>query len=133
LYSLMLWKKSGKKVYKTGDILDKRNRGTFYEAAAIEYLCQQGVVIVEKNFRSKRGEIDIIGIDGDNLVFFEVKYRRNKSFGNPLEAIDYRKQMRIVNTAKYYLTYNPTDKYIRFDAIGIMDNEIEWIKNAFFV
>lgn len=111
--------------------MDKRNKGTFYESAVVEYLKQQGINIIEKNFRTRRGEIDLIGEDKDTIIFFEVKYRKNSSFGSPLAAIDIRKQRRIIGTAKYYLAYRPTDKYVRFDAIGITGYDIEWIKNAF--
>lgn len=111
--------------------MDKKQKGTFYEESAVEYLKHKGVIILENNYRCRLGEVDIIGIDNDTLVFFEVKYRRNHDFGSALEAIDYRKQKRIINVAKYYLTYQKCDKYIRFDAIGIQDDKIEWIKNAF--
>lgn len=111
--------------------MNKRSVGSFYEEAVSAYLKEKGVQIIEKNFRCRMGEIDLIGIDGDTLVFFEIKYRKNNLYGSPLEAVDYRKQKKIISVAKYYLTYKDVDKYIRFDVIGVCDNEIEWIKDAF--
>ena len=111
--------------------MNKRQKGAFYEDAAVKFLENNGVIILEKNYRCRLGEIDIIGIDNDALVFFEVKYRTGDMFGSPLEAIDVRKQRKIISVAKYYLAYKNNDKFIRFDAIGIDREKIDWVKNAF--
>lgn len=111
--------------------MNKRQRGNFYEELAANYLSSMGVEILERNYRCRLGEIDIIGVDRDSLVFFEIKYRRGETFGTPFDAIDIRKQRRIINVAKFYLVTHSTDKYIRFDAVGITGDDIEWIKNAF--
>ena len=111
--------------------MDTRNKGTFYEKAVADYLSRQGIRIVTNNYRCRLGEIDLIGEDENTLIFFEVKFRRNDKYGSPFDAIDYKKQKRIINAAKFYLMSYPTDKYIRFDAVGITDNSIEWIKDAF--
>ena len=82
--------------------MNKRQKGSFYEDAAISFLKNNGVIILEKNYRCKMGEIDIIGIDGEELVFFEVKYRRTDSYGHALEAVDIKKQRKIIKVANLY-------------------------------
>ena len=67
--------------------MNKRKIGNTYEQMAAEYLQNAGVKIVEKNYRNRQGEIDLIGFDGECLVFFEVKYRKNASKGAPVEAV----------------------------------------------
>lgn len=113
--------------------MNKRLKGDFYEQIAVDYIVSQGVEIVCRNYRCRMGEIDIIGYDGDTIVFFEVKYRKNAEYGTPFDAIDYRKQKKIVNVAKFYLNCNPVNKYVRFDAIGITGDEVQWIKDAFTI
>lgn len=111
--------------------INKRKVGDFYEDSVCEYLKDKGITIIERNFRCKIGEIDIIGRDKDTLVFFEVKYRKNSDYGSALMAINVSKQNKIRKVAQYYLTYKNNEFYIRFDAVGITGNNIEWIKNAF--
>lgn len=111
--------------------MNKRNVGTFYENVAELFLVEQGIKIVERNYRCRFGEIDLIGVDKDTLVFFEVKYRKNTQYGSPFDAVDNRKQRKILSVAKYYLSYKGINKFIRFDVVGIFGNEIEWIKDAF--
>ena len=111
--------------------MNKRGTGTFYEEAVCNYLKNAGIEILERNYRCSMGEIDIIGTQGDVLIFFEVKYRKNDSFGDALEAVDLKKQKKIINCANYYLAFKQNDKYIRFDVIGITGDNIKWIKDAF--
>lgn len=79
------------------------------------------------------GEIDIIGLDGDTRVFFEVKYRKNASSGEPYEAVGYKKQKIICRTADYYRMVHslPVDMPYRFDIISIRGDSTQWYKNAF--
>lgn len=111
--------------------MNTRKTGDFYEEIVVRFLQNNGIKIIMKNYRCKMGEIDIIGEDRDTLVFFEVKYRKTNSYGTPFDAIDYRKQKQIIKVAKYFISGNKIDKFIRFDAIGITGSDIEWIKNAF--
>lgn len=113
--------------------MNKRNIGNEYEQIAVEYLTQNGYEIVEQNFRNRMGEIDIIAIDGDYLVFVEVKYRRTSGEGHPSEAVNYSKQRRITKTAMYYCGINGISEYrpMRFDVISILGEKIELFKNAF--
>lgn len=111
---------------------NRRQIGVKYERAAGTYLEQQGYVVLEYNYRCRLGEIDVIAKDGDCLVFCEVKYRAGKSAGNPLEAVDTRKQQTIFRCAMYYLTErNVGDVPCRFDVIGIEGGKMLHIKNAF--
>ena len=76
----------------------KRQIGKRGEELGAHYVKERGVNIIEKNYSCPFGEIDLIGIDRGTYVFFEVKYRRTKSFGGPEEAIDIRKQRKISKT-----------------------------------
>lgn len=111
--------------------MNRRKQGTFYEQATKEFLCQNGVEILEMNYRCRIGEIDIIGKDAECLVFFEVKYRKNVDFGSPFEAITKKKQNTIIKVANYYLMNSEYKGLCRFDCIGICGDKIEWLKNAF--
>ena len=113
--------------------MNKRTIGTQFESLAADYLENIGYEILEQNFRSRRGEIDIIAKDGDYLVFVEVKYRTNEDSGRPEEHVDRLKQHKITNAAKYYLCKNhlPEDTFCRFDVIGLNDGHIQHFQNAF--
>ena len=111
---------------------DKRSIGARYERVAGEYLERHGYEIVTYNFRSRNGEIDIIASHGEYLVFVEVKYRAELSYGSPLEAIDDHKKQAICRSAFYYIQKNGlVDTPVRFDVIGILGQEITLIQNAF--
>ena len=112
--------------------MNKRKIGTLYEEMVCSFLEEKGMIILEKNYISKKGEIDIIARDGDCTVFVEVKYRTNNKFGNPLEAVTEHKKARICRTASYYCLKHKDVKEIRYDVIGILGNEILWIPNAFY-
>ena len=113
---------------------NRRAVGAKFEALAAQYLREQGYTLVMQNFRSRRGEIDIIAKDGDTLVFVEVKYRTNRNAGSAEEAVDARKQYRIVQTARYYLLTHGLSEYTtpcRFDVIAFEDGRIAHYENAF--
>lgn len=95
--------------------------GTLGEKMAANYLEQRGYLILERNYKVKSGEIDIIAAEKDVLVFVEVKTRSSCLFGRPLEAVDRRKQQKIIRTAQWYLSRtNQYHKACRFDIIEIM-------------
>lgn len=108
--------------------------GTQYETKAALYLEKKGYVILEKNFRTRYSEIDIIAKDGDTYVFCEVKYRSNNHFGSPFDAVDVRKQRRITRAAMYYcVSKNILNCPCRFDVIAIYGNDrIEHIEDSFY-
>lgn len=111
---------------------NKRATGTEYERKAAAYLESKGYEILEFNFHSRMGEIDIVAKDGEYLVFIEVKYRENARKGHPLEAISIQKQRTISKCAMSYMTKNGLSYMpVRFDVVGILGNDIQLIQNAF--
>ena len=112
---------------------NKRETGTRKEELAADFLTRHGVKILDRNFRCRQGEIDLIGRDGRYLVFFEVKHRKTDRNGMPAEAVGYVKQQRIRYTAQFYL-YNrryQEDMPCRFDVVSILGDQITWIRDAF--
>lgn len=113
--------------------MNRRRTGAAYEEQAAEYLASRGVQILQRNYRTRTGEIDLVGLDGPYLIFVEVKYRSSDLMGSPLQAVNVRKQRQIIATARQYLyehRYMP-DAPVRFDCIGITPGKTEWIRNAF--
>ncbi|MFV0465338.1 MAG: YraN family protein [Lachnospiraceae bacterium] len=114
---------------------NKRSCGTKYENIAAEYLIGKGYQILEKNFRCRSGEIDLIARKDSSIIFIEVKYRRNARHGDPKESVHYRKQLVISRVASYYLlkSGHGFTSPCRFDVIAILGDEsqIQHIQNAF--
>ncbi len=113
------------------DFVNKRQIGDFYENSACAYLKAQGIKIIKRNYRCKLGEIDIIGKEGNCVIFFEVKYRKSDAYGYSVSAVDYKKQKRICKCASYFCMQNPWINEIRYDVIGVTDTKIDWVRNAF--
>ena len=113
------------------------DRGRMAEDTACDYLLARGLILLERNFRSRRGEIDLILLDADTLVFVEVRYRRQPGFGSAAESINRHKQIRLSACARHYLQTQSraVPAGCRFDVIAIDGPErtIEWIKDAFTV
>jgi len=112
--------------------------GNYGEALAREYLQAKGYRVLEKNFRNKLGEIDLIVQDGKTICFVEVKTRRSLDQGQPYEAVTSRKIRKLSQMAVFYLKhkYHSLEILSRFDVISIVcDKEgsasIHHIKNAF--
>ncbi len=105
------------------------------EIIAANYLKKKGYKILAQNYKNRIGEIDIIALDGEYIVFVEVKTRMSRQFGDPLEAIDYRKQAKIRSVATCYLKANGLyDHNCRFDAIAVLgegDDDVRHIRDAF--
>ena len=106
------------------------------EALAVKRLKKAGYRIIETNYRTRLGEIDIIAKDKDTLVFIEVKTRTSVHFGSPKLAITPKKQKKISMAALYYLkTTDQSTARARFDVVTIISNrdapQVEIIKNAF--
>ncbi|MEJ2576111.1 MAG: YraN family protein [Gammaproteobacteria bacterium] len=106
--------------------------GRHAEDHAARFLVQQGLELLERNFRCRGGEIDLILRDGEHLVFVEVRLRRNPAFGGPLATVDLRKQRRIILAARHYLARRGNRDACRFDVVGL-DGRSEplWVKDAF--
>lgn len=91
--------------------MNKRKTGQEQEVKAACFLKTQGYQILERNYRCKKGEIDLIAREGQYLVFVEVKYRSTNESGLPEEAVDLRKQRQISRVAAWYLTEKGLDIY----------------------
>ena len=101
------------------------------EERAEELLARNGLAIVERNYRTKAGEIDLIARDGPTLVFVEVRLRSDASFGGALASITPRKQRRIVAAAKQYLMSLRPLPPCRFDVVALENGTPLWIRGAF--
>ncbi|MGD9948330.1 MAG: YraN family protein [Desulfobulbus sp.] len=130
----MFWKKKTKS--------SPQHTGQWGETQALNHLVQRGYTIVATNYRKRYGEIDIIALEGDVLVFVEVKCRNRQTFGSPFEAVDLRKQQRICRVAMEYLqSHQCGECNARFDVIAVQpapgealgkgSELIEHIENAF--
>ncbi len=106
------------------------------ESIAVSYLKKHGYKIIEQNYRTKLGEIDIIAREKDTIAFVEVKSRKSKNFGSPKWAVTPKKQRKISMVALWYLkTTKQSNVKARFDVVSIISSHnnpsIEIIKNAF--
>ena len=111
----------------------KVNKGVEAENLAAEYLTQHGLKVVERNYRVRGGEIDLVCEEGRAFVFVEVRLRSNQNFGGAAASITHSKQQRLILAARHWLLQHG-DRNCRFDCV-LMDaaeaSRIEWIKNAF--
>ncbi len=107
--------------------------GVIAEKKALAYLRKQGLTLLHQNYYCRFGEVDLIMLDEDTLVFIEVRYRKNGDFGGALASINQTKQRKIIKTASHYLTQLTSEPYCRFDAIALndSDNTPLWVKDAF--
>ncbi|TNC99489.1 MAG: hypothetical protein FD121_225 [Gallionellaceae bacterium] len=109
--------------------------GVAAEQTAARFLQQQGLRLIQTNYRCRYGEIDLIMKDGDTLVFAEVRMRSKQDFGGAAASIDARKQGKLILTAQHYLSSLPRTPPCRFDAVLMATPEgqdgIEWVENAF--
>lgn len=108
--------------------------GAAAEKLAASYLQQNGLVLLESNFRCRFGEIDLILQDAGVIVFAEVRLRTNSSFGGAAASVTPAKQARIVKAAQLYIQTLRHQPQCRFDVLllnGLDVRRIEWIRNAF--
>ena len=120
--------------------MSSRQTGVFGESLALRYLVGKGYEVLDRDYRTRHGEVDLILRDGGTPVFVEVKARRGTGFGDPLEAVTPSKQTRVRLMAEAYLAEKGTEfadgfEEIRFDAVGILvaggANEIRHVEDAF--
>lgn len=112
--------------------MNNRKSGIEGENLAVEYLKKQGYLILERNYSTKVGEIDIIAEDKDTIVFVEVKARENTKFGQPIESITAKKVHSIIRSAQWYLSAKrKQDSLCRFDVIEVLRGEVTHTKDAF--
>ena len=122
----------------------RRETGAQWEKTAESFLLSHGLKLLQRNFSSRFGEIDLIMEDQGTVVFIEVKYRKSNQHGSGADAVTFHKQGRISRTAAWYLAKNPqrAEQICRFDVLSIdsqkkdrgaeKDQHINWIKSAFY-
>ena len=119
--------------------MPKDKLGTLGENLAVDYLVRRDYRILERNFRNRIGELDIVASKGGMLCFVEVKTRTSEEYGDPLEAITPAKQRKLVLMAQSYLNARDLDDIqVRFDVMAVdfknsTDYTIEFFENAFDV
>ena len=116
-------------------------QGEDAEAACCRYFKSQGLKLVSKNFSCPLGEIDIIMLDKNLLVFVEVRFRKNNNFGGGLESVTSAKQLKLRKTAELFLQQNRQYENARFDVVfmsktkqswlGQQQYKFDWVTNAF--
>lgn len=129
----MLWKDN-----TSANETSSSSKGQLTESYAQQYLSKQGLILIERNFHSRQGEIDLIMLDGDTYVFIEVKYRKSKEFGGAIAAVSASKQKKIKQCVTFYLHQNSLNEYntpCRVDVVAlegdITQPDVTWLKNAF--
>ncbi|MBH3340116.1 YraN family protein [Pseudomonas mendocina] len=110
--------------------------GRASEQAARQHLERNGLRLIEQNWSCRRGELDLVMLDGDTVVFVEVRARRHSAWGGALESIDARKRGKLVIAAELFLQQHSrwTRYPCRFDVVAISTDgatRLDWIKNAF--
>jgi putative endonuclease len=116
-----------------------RESGQEAESFALAHLQKQGLTLLTRNWSCRSGELDLVMLDRDTVVFVEVRSRRYSAWGGAIESVDARKRQRLSATAQLFLQSEPrwTKHPCRFDVValnpaaGIKPPHLEWIKNAF--
>lgn len=118
--------------------MNKKAMGNAAEDTGAAWLESMGMRILERNYRCRVGEIDIIGLMDGMLVMVEVRSRSSADRGSPAESVNYRKKLKLRQVATWYLCKNnKADNACRFDVLSLLYNknktsvQIEWIRNAF--
>jgi putative endonuclease len=116
-----------------GEKMNKRKAGSMYEDAACRFLEKNEVKIISRNFRSRFGEIDIVGLKEGILIFFEVKYRSSDKYGTAVEVVGPKKRQVISQVSDYFRVCfkQYLNLEVRYDVIAIQKDKLYWIKNAF--
>jgi len=114
------------------DKLTTAEKGIYYEGVALQYLLDQGLKLIERNYFCKLGELDLIMQDGAFLVVVEVRYRKNNVYGGALESITKAKQNKVVAATQSYLMFAKIKSPVRCDVLAVTGNNAPvWIKGAF--
>lgn len=100
------------------------------EDHALDYLRERGLTLIQRNFRCKLGEIDLIMREKDSLVFVEVRKRASAAFGGAAASVTSHKQMRLIRAAQVFLQRYRMPPPCRFDVVAIECGKIAWLKNA---
>jgi len=116
--------------------MNAKTFGNIGESVAANYLRSVGYEIIDRNYHSRYGEVDIIAVNAIFVVFVEVKTRKTSAFATAVESVNYRKQAKIRTTAELWLQEHDTNLQPRFDVVEIYINqgrepEVNHIENAF--
>ena len=116
----------------------RQTAGREAEAYALRHLQQHNLTLITQNWLCKRGELDLVMLDGDTVVFVEVRYRRHAGWGGALESVDVRKRGKLILAAQFFLQKESrwADSPCRFDVVAINGDPgsappLDWVKNAF--
>ena len=113
----------------------RQQSGRDAERQALAHLQQQGLRLLAQNWLCKRGELDLVMLDGDTVVFVEVRYRQHTQWGGALDSIDARKREKLILAAQYFLQSEArwADSPCRFDVVAIDSTaaDLNWLRNAF--
>ena len=118
-------------------VLDRRARGDAVEDAALDYLQRQGLLLLARNARARGGELDLVMLHGESLVFVEVRYRAASGFGGGAASVDHGKRRKLVRAAQAFLLRHPrhADAPCRFDVIDASGDpkapHLDWLRDAF--
>jgi putative endonuclease len=113
--------------------IDRRSVGRAAERLAAQFLEARGLKILERNFRCRAGEVDLIVRDGRTIVFVEVRLRAGDAFGGAVASVDARKQAKVLRAARHYLAGKP-EQPCRCDVVALdrlAADGIQWIRDAF--
>lgn len=108
-------------------------QGNAAEDKACDFLLEQGLTLRCRNFRTRRGELDLVMQDGSTIVCVEVKYRKQNNYGSAVEFVTAKKLQRIRAAFEYYLLDNSVNSMttsLRIDVVAINGNELQWLKNV---
>ena len=114
-----------------------RDRGDVVEDAALTHLQSHGLQLLARNAQARGGELDLVMLDADTVVFVEVRYRASAAFGGGFASVDARKRRKLVHAAQVYLLRNPklASAPCRFDVIDASGNpaapQLQWLRDAF--
>jgi len=125
--------RASRQMDRAGRQNDRALRGAAAEATALAWLERRGLKLVERNWRCRSGELDLVLRDGASLVFVEVRLRGSAAFGGAAASVDMKKRMKLLSAARLYLAGRP-EQPCRFDVVAMSDpwgGDLEWIRNAF--
>lgn len=117
-------------------VSNAQKKGQAAEEAALLFLEKKGLQCVQRNYRTRFGEIDLVMTENNTLVFVEVRFRSHTRFGSVLETVDIRKQTKLIATAACFLEYYHVNCPTRFDVVALTAQKntppvFQWIKGAF--
>lgn len=110
-----------------------RSIGDTYEAQACSTLIREGLSLLDRNYHTRHGELDLVMLDRDTVVFVEVRFRRSQRGGSAAESITVSKRKKLILAARYWLAANPRHarRACRFDVVSYDGPAMSWLRAAF--